>query len=127
MCYTFPQKNTLYLLVIGLQSLRTEIPNPCDYNTFCCGFSFQTYVANILIAVNPYFDIPKLYSLDVIKKYQGKSLGTLAPHVYAIGKISLTSNVSVLLFSVAFILSKVLLSLAFNTDKNKARCWNCCS
>ncbi|XP_032072182.1 unconventional myosin-VI [Thamnophis elegans] len=43
-----------------------------------------TYVANILIAVNPYFDIPKLYSLDVIKKYQGKSLGTLAPHVYAI-------------------------------------------
>uniref|UniRef100_A0A670Y6N9 Unconventional myosin-VI n=1 Tax=Pseudonaja textilis TaxID=8673 RepID=A0A670Y6N9_PSETE len=43
-----------------------------------------TYVANILIAVNPYFDIPKLYSLDVIKKYQGKSLGTLPPHVYAI-------------------------------------------
>ncbi|XP_070589188.1 unconventional myosin-VI isoform X5 [Erythrolamprus reginae] len=43
-----------------------------------------TYVANILIAVNPYFDIPKLYSLDIIKKYQGKSLGTLAPHVYAI-------------------------------------------
>ncbi|XP_039202548.1 unconventional myosin-VI isoform X2 [Crotalus tigris] len=43
-----------------------------------------TYVANILIAVNPYFDIPKLYSLDAIKKYQGKSLGTLPPHVYAI-------------------------------------------
>ncbi|XP_061479148.1 unconventional myosin-VI isoform X5 [Rhineura floridana] len=43
-----------------------------------------TYVANILIAVNPYFDIPKLYSSDVIKKYQGRSLGTLPPHVYAI-------------------------------------------
>ncbi|XP_063168943.1 unconventional myosin-VI isoform X2 [Candoia aspera] len=43
-----------------------------------------TYVANILIAVNPYFDIPKLYSLDTIKKYQGRSLGTLPPHVYAI-------------------------------------------
>ncbi|XP_066468551.1 unconventional myosin-VI isoform X2 [Tiliqua scincoides] len=43
-----------------------------------------TYVANILIAVNPYFDIPKLYSSDTIKKYQGKSLGTLPPHVYAI-------------------------------------------
>ncbi|XP_043366478.1 unconventional myosin-VI isoform X4 [Dermochelys coriacea] len=43
-----------------------------------------TYVANILIAVNPYFDIPKLYSLETIKKYQGKSLGTLPPHVYAI-------------------------------------------
>ncbi|KAM9315750.1 unconventional myosin-VI isoform 2-T2 [Gastrophryne carolinensis] len=43
-----------------------------------------TYVANILIAVNPYFDVPKLYSSDIIKQYQGKSLGTLPPHVYAI-------------------------------------------
>uniref|UniRef100_A0A8C5R8K5 Unconventional myosin-VI n=1 Tax=Leptobrachium leishanense TaxID=445787 RepID=A0A8C5R8K5_9ANUR len=43
-----------------------------------------TYVANILIAVNPYFDVPKLYSSDFIKTYNGKSLGTLPPHVYAI-------------------------------------------
>ncbi|XP_034715114.1 myosin VIb isoform X3 [Etheostoma cragini] len=43
-----------------------------------------TYVANILIAVNPYYDIPKLYGSDAIKSYQGKSLGTLPPHVYAI-------------------------------------------
>ncbi|XP_062980998.1 unconventional myosin-VI isoform X1 [Elgaria multicarinata webbii] len=43
-----------------------------------------TYVANILIAVNPYFDIPRLYSSDFVKKYQGRSLGTLPPHVYAI-------------------------------------------
>ncbi|CAH2248949.1 unconventional myosin-VI isoform X1 [Pelobates cultripes] len=43
-----------------------------------------TYVANILIAVNPYFDVPKLYSSDYIKKYNGRSLGTLPPHVYAI-------------------------------------------
>ncbi|KAK2825995.1 hypothetical protein Q5P01_020209 [Channa striata] len=43
-----------------------------------------TYVANILIAVNPYYDIPKLYGPDSIKLYQGKSLGTLPPHVYAI-------------------------------------------
>uniref|UniRef100_A0A8D3BFH7 Unconventional myosin-VI n=1 Tax=Scophthalmus maximus TaxID=52904 RepID=A0A8D3BFH7_SCOMX len=43
-----------------------------------------TYVANILIAVNPYYDIPKLYGPDTIKSYQGKSLGTLPPHVYAI-------------------------------------------
>ncbi|MBN3325318.1 MYO6 protein, partial [Atractosteus spatula] len=47
-----------------------------------------TYVANILIAVNPYFDIPKLYSSDTIKIYQGKSLGTLPPHVYAVEKAS---------------------------------------
>uniref|UniRef100_A0A8C7ZIV6 Unconventional myosin-VI n=1 Tax=Oryzias sinensis TaxID=183150 RepID=A0A8C7ZIV6_9TELE len=43
-----------------------------------------TYVANILIAVNPYYDIPKLYGPETIKSYQGKSLGTLPPHVFAI-------------------------------------------
>ncbi|KAM5164375.1 unconventional myosin-VI isoform 2-T3 [Mantella aurantiaca] len=43
-----------------------------------------TYVANILIAINPYFDVPKLYSSDFIKQYHGRSLGTLPPHVYAI-------------------------------------------
>ncbi|KAF4099109.1 hypothetical protein G5714_019235 [Onychostoma macrolepis] len=43
-----------------------------------------TFVANILIAVNPYFEIPKLYSPETIKQYQGRSLGTLPPHVYAI-------------------------------------------
>lgn len=43
-----------------------------------------TYVANILIAINPYFDVPKLYTSDIIKQYHGKSLGTLPPHVYAI-------------------------------------------
>ncbi|XP_055005723.1 unconventional myosin-VI-like [Boleophthalmus pectinirostris] len=40
----------------------------------------RTYVANILIAVNPYYDIPKLYSPETIKQYQGRSLGTLPPH-----------------------------------------------
>ncbi|KAJ8288635.1 hypothetical protein COCON_G00012940 [Conger conger] len=43
-----------------------------------------TFVANILIAVNPYYDIPKLYTPDTIKSYHGRSLGTLPPHVYAI-------------------------------------------
>ncbi|XP_072290391.1 unconventional myosin-VI-like isoform X2 [Eucyclogobius newberryi] len=43
-----------------------------------------TYVANILIAVNPYYDLPKLYAPETIKQYRGRSLGTLPPHVYAI-------------------------------------------
>ncbi|XP_006813001.1 unconventional myosin-VI-like [Saccoglossus kowalevskii] len=43
-----------------------------------------TYVANILIAVNPYCEMPQLYSKETIKKYQGKSLGVLPPHVFAI-------------------------------------------
>lgn len=50
--------------------------------------SLQTYVANILIAVNPYYDIPKLYGPEAIKSYRGKSLGTLPPHVFAIGESS---------------------------------------
>ncbi|GIY16900.1 unconventional myosin-VI [Caerostris extrusa] len=43
-----------------------------------------TYVANILIAVNPYFEIKNLYSSETISRYQGKSLGVLPPHVFAI-------------------------------------------
>uniref|UniRef100_A0A674EFB7 Unconventional myosin-VI n=1 Tax=Salmo trutta TaxID=8032 RepID=A0A674EFB7_SALTR len=48
-----------------------------------CEF-LHTFVANILIAVNPYYDIPKLYAPETIKQYHGRSLGTLPPHVYAI-------------------------------------------
>ena len=47
--------------------------------------SLQTYVANILLAVNPYHEIKGLYSSDTIRKYMGKSLGVLPPHVFAIG------------------------------------------
>ncbi|XP_050079462.1 myosin heavy chain 95F [Anopheles maculipalpis] len=43
-----------------------------------------TYVANILIAVNPYKEIPDLYSKTTLKRYSGKSIGELPPHVYAI-------------------------------------------
>jgi len=49
-------------------------------------FYVQTYVANILIAVNPYRDIPSLYNVQQAKNYRGKSLGVLPPHCYAIGK-----------------------------------------
>ncbi|CAD5206425.1 unnamed protein product [Bursaphelenchus okinawaensis] len=43
-----------------------------------------TYVANILISINPYENLTDLYSLERIAKYRGKSLGTLPPHVFAI-------------------------------------------
>eukprot|EP00794_Sanderia_malayensis_P000402 gene402-1036_t len=43
-----------------------------------------TYVANILIAVNPYHEVKELYSKETILKYKGKSLGVLPPHVFAI-------------------------------------------
>uniref|UniRef100_A0A915Q5E8 Myosin motor domain-containing protein n=1 Tax=Setaria digitata TaxID=48799 RepID=A0A915Q5E8_9BILA len=43
-----------------------------------------TYVANILISINPYEQIPDLYSSSTIQKYQGQSIGTLPPHIFAI-------------------------------------------
>jgi myosin-6 len=43
-----------------------------------------TYVANILVAVNPYFEVGGLYTPQTIRSYMGKSLGTRPPHVYAI-------------------------------------------
>lgn len=43
-------------------------------------------MANILIAINPYKELPGLYSNETIKKYNGKSLGVMPPHVFAIGK-----------------------------------------
>ncbi|XP_029649118.1 unconventional myosin-VI isoform X3 [Octopus sinensis] len=44
-----------------------------------------TYTANILIAINPYYVIKDLYSSKTIQAYRGKSLGTMPPHVFAIG------------------------------------------
>jgi myosin heavy subunit len=64
-------------------------------------FFLQTYVANILIAVNPYYEIKDLYSSKTIKSYQGKSLGVLPPHVFAIGmykNLILNSNTWFLFF-----------------------------
>ncbi|KAI1728643.1 myosin head (motor domain) domain-containing protein [Ditylenchus destructor] len=43
-----------------------------------------TYVANILISINPYEPVPDLYSSETIRKYDGKSLGSLPPHIFAI-------------------------------------------
>lgn len=73
------------LQVLSLICISKYIKTSINFKCYIC-VSFQTSVANILIAVNPYFDIPKLYSPETIKSYQGRSLGTLPPHVYAIGE-----------------------------------------
>lgn len=44
-----------------------------------------TYLANILVSINPYEDIADLYSVDNIRKYKNKSIGVLPPHIFAIG------------------------------------------
>ena len=44
-----------------------------------------TYTANILLALNPYHSLD-IYTDKHVKMYQGKSLGVLPPHVFAIGE-----------------------------------------
>ncbi|XP_067635341.1 unconventional myosin-XV [Eurosta solidaginis] len=44
-----------------------------------------TFAGSILIAVNPYKMFPDSYGLEVAKKYAGKPLGTMPPHLFAIG------------------------------------------
>ncbi|RZF46223.1 hypothetical protein LSTR_LSTR010885 [Laodelphax striatellus] len=49
-----------------------------------------TYVGSILIAVNPY-KMYDMYGLDVVKKYEGQILGSLPPHLFAIGSAAYTA------------------------------------
>lgn len=44
-----------------------------------------TFAGSILIAVNPYKMIPDSYGIQMAKKYAGKPLGTMPPHLFAIG------------------------------------------
>ena len=77
---------------LGSSGVDMSSPNKdiykCDNETHNCVI-FQTYVANILLAVNPYHEVKDLYSKEKIKQYHGKSLGVLPPHVFAIGKNNL--------------------------------------
>ncbi|XP_071709398.1 myosin-6-like [Rutidosis leptorrhynchoides] len=47
-----------------------------------------TYTGNILIAVNPFKRIPRLYDKHMMGQYKGAALGELSPHPYAIADSS---------------------------------------
>lgn len=48
---------------------------------------FQSYISDVLIAINPYKKNPDLYTADVIIKYQGVlNIGILPAHIFGIGK-----------------------------------------
>ncbi|XP_062594386.1 unconventional myosin-XV-like isoform X8 [Saccostrea cucullata] len=46
-----------------------------------------TFTGSILVSVNPY-KMFNIYGLDMVKKYEGQTLGTLPPHLFAIGSAS---------------------------------------
>lgn len=47
----------------------------------------QFYIADVLIAVNPFKTMENLYSDDIISQYQRKSNCVLPPHVFGIGML----------------------------------------
>ena len=49
-----------------------------------------TYTGSILIAVNPYQDFD-VYRMEEVRRYQNQLIGTLPPHIFAIGAAALMS------------------------------------
>ncbi|XP_056017857.1 unconventional myosin-XV-like isoform X8 [Ostrea edulis] len=46
-----------------------------------------TFTGSILVSVNPY-KMFNIYGLDMVKKYEGRALGSMPPHLFAIGSAS---------------------------------------
>lgn len=49
-------------------------------------FRLQTYVAKVLIAINPFKHINDLYSEEIVNNYRNDQNDELPPHLYSIGK-----------------------------------------
>lgn len=56
----------------------------CVYR-FCKRQAIYTYCGIILVAINPYAELP-LYGQDIIRAYRGHSMGDLEPHIFAIAE-----------------------------------------
>lgn len=44
-----------------------------------------TYCGIVLVAINPYYDLP-LYGSDIIQAYRGHAMGELEPHIFAVSE-----------------------------------------
>ncbi|VDM06889.1 unnamed protein product [Wuchereria bancrofti] len=83
-------RKQIYVSIYKCISTKTFDEPGCRHKYIC--IYIQTYVANILISINPYEQIPDLYSSATIQKYQGRSIGTLPPHIFAIGNLIAADN-----------------------------------
>ncbi|KAK9732887.1 hypothetical protein RND81_04G029800 [Saponaria officinalis] len=61
-----------------LQNLRTRY----ELN------GIYTYTGNILIAINPFQRLPRLYDAHMMEEYKGALLGELSPHVFAVADVA---------------------------------------
>ena len=57
-----------------------------DKNLFFLLQRIYTFCGIVLVAVNPYGELPSLYGLTTMKMYRGKAIGELDPHVYAVAE-----------------------------------------
>merc|ERR1712185_843590 len=45
-----------------------------------------TYIGPVLISVNPFKNVPGLYAPSLLRKYTGRYMFEVAPHVYAVAE-----------------------------------------
>ncbi|XP_046984873.1 unconventional myosin-Va [Schistocerca americana] len=56
---------------------------------FCQKSSIYTYCGIVLVAINPYDDLP-IYGIDTIWAYRGQAMGDLDPHIFAVAEEAYT-------------------------------------
>ncbi|CAH0551807.1 unnamed protein product [Brassicogethes aeneus] len=56
---------------------------------FCQHKDIYTYCGIVLVAINPYDDLP-IYDIDTIQTYRGQAMGDLDPHIFAVAEEAYT-------------------------------------
>ncbi|CAH2056452.1 unnamed protein product, partial [Iphiclides podalirius] len=56
---------------------------------FCDRNAIYTYCGIVLVAINPYYDLP-IYGDETIMMYRGQSMGDLDPHIFAVSEEAYT-------------------------------------